>query len=85
MSCRFAFAARPSRVRSKSFAFALTAVLAVVAAEPLSAQQNPLKPEEQAAQMINAANKAYTDKQFPVAIDRYREYLKTHANQMRHW
>ena len=44
-------------------------------------QQNPLKPEEQAAQIINAANKAFAEKQFPVAIDRYREYIKTHANQ----
>ena len=48
---------------------------------PVSAQNTTLKPEELAAQVINAANKAYNEKQFPVAIERYREYLKTHGNQ----
>lgn len=46
-----------------------------------SAQTTTLKPEELAAQVINAANKAYNEKQFGVAVERYREYLKTHANQ----
>ena len=46
-----------------------------------SAQNTTLKPEELAAQVINAANKAYNEKQYPVAIERYREYLKTHGNQ----
>ena len=44
------------------------------------AQNTTLKPEELAAQVINAANKAYNEKQFGVAVERYREYLKTHAN-----
>ena len=44
-------------------------------------QNTTLKPEELAAQVINAANKAYNEKQFGVAIERYREYLKTHGNQ----
>ena len=43
--------------------------------------QAPLKPEEMAAQVANAGNKAYNEKQFPVAIERYREYLKTFSNQ----
>ena len=44
-------------------------------------QQTTLKPEELAAQIINAANKAYNEKQFPFATERYREYLKTYSNQ----
>jgi len=46
-----------------------------------SAQTATLKPEELAAQVVNAANKAYHEKQFAVAVERYREYLKTHGNQ----
>ena len=42
-------------------------------------QAAQLKPEEQAAQMLNGANKAFNDKQYPQAADRYREYLKTFA------
>lgn len=52
----------------------LTLVMAVGQTSPSSAQQ--LKPEELAAQVLNAANKAFEDKQFPVALERYREYLQ---------
>ncbi|MDB5344945.1 MAG: hypothetical protein JWP89_3322 [Schlesneria sp.] len=40
-----------------------------------------LKPEELAAQVLNAANKAYNEKQFGPATERYREYLKSFGNQ----
>ncbi|MBC7821096.1 MAG: hypothetical protein IAG10_29775, partial [Planctomycetaceae bacterium] len=59
----------------------LTLIGAAFREAPSSAQNTTLKPEELAAQVINAANKAYNEKQFPVAIERYREYLKTHGNQ----
>jgi tetratricopeptide (TPR) repeat protein len=38
--------------------------------------QPPLKPEEMATLVLNSANRAYDDKQFAVAVERYREYLK---------
>jgi TolA-binding protein len=40
-----------------------------------------LKPEEMAVQVLNAANRAYNEKQFGPAVERYREYLKTFGNQ----
>lgn len=43
--------------------------------------QPQLKPEEMAVQVLNAANRAYNEKQFGPAADRYREYLKTFGNQ----
>ncbi|MEK6262692.1 MAG: tetratricopeptide repeat protein [Planctomycetota bacterium] len=55
--------------------------LAMVATEATAWGQAALKPEEMAAQIVNAANKAYNEKQFPAAIERYREYLKTYSNQ----
>lgn len=56
-------------------------VLACVLTTPLAAQTANLKPEEQAAQLLNAANRAFNEKQIPVAIDRYREYVQKFANQ----
>src|SRR4051812_20443115 len=46
-----------------------------------SAQTATLKPEELAVQVLNAANRAYNEQQFGPATERYREYLKTYANQ----
>ena len=43
--------------------------------------QPALKPEEMAVQVLNAANKAFNEKQFGPAAERYREYLKTFGNQ----
>ncbi len=50
-------------------------------ADLANAQETQLKPEEMAAQILNAGNKAYNEKQYPIAMDRYREYLKTFSNQ----
>lgn len=43
--------------------------------------QAPLKPEEQAALVINAGNKAFNEKQYNVAADRFREYIQKFGNQ----
>jgi len=43
--------------------------------------QAQLKPEEQAAIVLAAGRKAYNEKQYPLAIDRFQEYLKTFGNQ----
>lgn len=76
-----ALVVRRSPAARALLASVLVALFAAVGAEPVLGQPNPLKPEELAAQVINAANKAFAEKQFPVAIDRYREYLKSFANQ----
>ena len=52
----------------------------VAFAASADAQETQLKPEEMAAQILNAGNKAYNEKQYPVAMDRYREYLKTFSS-----
>lgn len=68
------------RVRAVLVAMGMfTAMLA--AAGELLAQQATLKPEEQAALVLNAGHRAYNDKQWNVAADRYREYTQKHANQ----
>lgn len=60
----------------------LTVCLAVISLSSAWAQPAaPLKPEEMAAQVLNAANRAYNEKQFGPAAERYREYLKTFSNQ----
>lgn len=65
------------RVGSCAFAAAVvTAALIVADSRPARAQQ-PLKPEESAALVLNSANRAYDDKQFAFAAERYREYLKS--------
>ena len=62
--------------------FVLTLGLTVVLASSAVAQPAAqLKPEEMAVQVLNAANKAYNEKQFAPATERYREYLKTFGNQ----
>lgn len=65
--------------------FVLSAVLLLgfvcLAPASLSAQQATLKPEEQAALILNAGHRAYNEKQWNVAADRYREYVQKHANQ----
>lgn len=53
------------------------ALISGAASRPSFAQAPQLKPEEQAALLLNGANKAFNDKQYPQAADRYREYLKT--------
>ncbi|RLT04003.1 MAG: hypothetical protein DWI21_15000 [Planctomycetota bacterium] len=74
---RLAWSARGCRIVLLGF----TLIGAAFREAPCSAQNTTLKPEELAAQVINAANKAFNEKQFPVAVERYREYLKTHGNQ----
>src|SRR5436190_23661237 len=59
---------------------ALLAVLVcAILFRPAAAQQ--LKPEEAAAQLLASANKAYDEKQFPFAIERFRQYLKDFGGQ----
>ena len=43
--------------------------------------QPPLKPEEQAATILNAGDRAHNEKPWIVATDRYRESAHNHANQ----
>ncbi|MFO0871560.1 MAG: tetratricopeptide repeat protein [Pirellulales bacterium] len=47
----------------------------------LPAQTANLQPAEQAAQLLNAAHRAFNEKQLPVAADRFREYGQKFANQ----
>lgn len=54
-------------------------LVAVVVSRAAKAQQ--LKPEEAAAQLIASANKAYDEKQFPFATERFRQYLKDFGGQ----
>jgi cellulose synthase operon protein C len=70
----------PYRILAVVFGLVLANVSGLMT-ESASAQPPQLKPEEMAAQIANAGNKAYNEKQYPVAIERYREYLKTYSNQ----
>jgi hypothetical protein len=54
--------------------FAATICVVLAIASYVSAQP-PLKPEEQAALILNAGHRAYNEKQWNVAADRYREYM----------
>ena len=42
--------------------------------------QVPLSPDEGAAVVLNAGRRAYNEKQFPVAAERFREFLKVAPN-----
>ncbi len=69
----------PTRVLS---VVALLAWGGVSAGWPAStAAQDQLTVEQQAAQVINAGRRAWNEKQYNVAADRFREYLKTYGNQ----
>ena len=57
----------------------LVGVLVLTLSQPVAAQT--LTPEQQAAQVLNAGRRAYNEKQFPAAADRFREYIKTYGNQ----
>jgi TolA-binding protein len=61
-------------------------LLLIAAALPIAitgeaCAQNQLKLDEQAAIVLAAGRKAYNEKQYPVAIERFQEYLKTFGNQ----
>ncbi|MFM7843425.1 MAG: tetratricopeptide repeat protein, partial [Planctomycetota bacterium] len=47
----------------------------------VASAQAPLKPEEQAALVLNAGNKAFNNKQYNVAAERFREYIQKFPNQ----
>lgn len=65
---------------ARRFVFvALVGVLVASIGGQLSAQT--LTPEQQAAQVLNAGRRAYNEKQFPAAADRFREYIKSYSNQ----
>ena len=70
--------ARPALSRVAASLAWLASLFAVTGT--LSAQA-PLAPEEQAALMLNAGHRAYNEKQWNVAADRYREFTQKHANQ----
>ena len=65
------------RVWGCAFAVAVVAAGLIVAGSRSARAQQPLKPEEMAALIFNSANRAYDDKQFAPAAERYREYLKS--------
>ena len=70
------------RLQRRSLSSLLTWGLLLTLAGSATAQPaTPLKPEEMAVQVLNAANRAYNEKQFAPATERYREYLKTFGNQ----
>src|SRR5438067_1804604 len=69
------------RLRTGLLSALLAAGLAVCALTGNLCAQGQLKPEEQAAIVLAAGRKAYNEKQYPVAIDRFGEYLKTFGNQ----
>lgn len=68
-------AAPRCRVMCAATICVVLAIASYVSAQP------PLKPEEQAALILNAGHRAYNEKQWNVAADRYREYTQKHANQ----
>lgn len=68
------------RAASIAALFFLSLTVSLISLPRAAMAQAALKPEEIAALLLNTANKAFDDKQYPVAIDRYREFLKTFAN-----
>ena len=64
---------------SRACRWGIALVLAMVVTEPTVWGQAALKPEEMAAQIVNAANKAYNEKQFPAANERYRAIFSVAA------
>jgi TolA-binding protein len=57
-----------------------TTLVAIFGQQYVQAQAPaPLKADDKSAILLNSAHRAYNDKQFNVAADRYREYLKTYA------
>ena len=58
----------------------LIALILLCGSVSAKAQAPQLTTEEKAAQLLNSGNKAFNDKQYPVAIERYREYIKLYSN-----
>jgi len=67
--------------RSKSYRALIRALLAVLfgllAAAPLTAQ---VKPEQAAAMLLGSARRAYNEKNYPFAAERFREFLNKYGN-----
>jgi outer membrane protein assembly factor BamD (BamD/ComL family) len=71
----------PAQCFVRGLVAALVVATATLLLTPVHAQQAPLKPEEQAAILLNGANKAFDDKQYPAAVERYKQYLATFGGQ----
>lgn len=68
-------------IRMRIQALCPIALILMLANSAIAQPAAQLKPEEMAVQILNAANRAYNEKQFGPAAERYREYLKTFSNQ----
>lgn len=55
-------------------------LLAIFVLTPARARAQTLSPDDAAAQILNAAHRAYNEKNYPVAIERFRTFLQTAPN-----